>query len=264
MPTFCQNFQAHALNRDTKQFVRLRCKQWSCEFCAGLNRYIWRKHIASVVRVRGYENWSLVTVTARAKAHKHGTTLETIIKSWDKLIKRLKRAWGNFEYLRVYEKHESGQFHAHMLINYKPDDATDAKKYQAVGKGRRYRGQAHKELKRACWGSGLGYICDFSPIDTDGLEGEHAINRVAYYVTKYLTKNLANVPKGTRRIQPSLGIGKPRGIDGAGGKWEAKLFLYEHDIDELGVIEDVSRKHLVSYDDFDSIEVYPNPTLDDY
>jgi len=237
--------------------------------------------LRSVVSAYGVEGWSLVTVTARGRSHRHGTTLEDIIKNWDKLLKRLKRAWGNFEYMRVYEKHASKndkhgkpqkpRFHGHMLIRFTPPDKELASAYQTYGyalkdgtwaKGKRYRGIAHRQLKNACFGSGLGYIVDLSPITVKGTENdEHAINLVVFYITKYLTKNLSGLPKGTRRIQTSRAIGRPKS-GGDGGDYKIKYYLSIDDIARFGVIEDASRGHSVSFDDFHESDIYPPDSIE--
>lgn len=267
MTLFCQNFQAHAFSPSNKTFIRLRCKKWDCSFCGGLNRYIWRKHLRAYVSVVGFENWSLVTVTARSKAHKHHTTMQSIIGSWDKLLKRLKRSWGSFDYVRVYERHESGEFHAHMLVRYYPDDVAESGAWRTYGYkdkqgfwrvGKRYRGKAHGALKRASFGVGLGYICDFSPVLVESTEDkEHAINRVVFYITKYMTKTLDNLPKGTRRIQTSRAIGSPKGEGDGTQDYSVKFYLSIDDVAEHGTIVDLTRKHDVSFDDFLEHATYP-------
>ena len=278
---FCENFKAHALSSTEKKFIRLRCKKWDCDYCASLNRFLWRRHMRAVVDAYGVEGWSLVTVTARGRSHRHGTTLEDIIRNWDKLMKRLKRAWGSFEYMRVYEKHasksdkqgkqEKPRFHGHMLVRFTPCDKDDVDAYQTYGfaradgtwaKAKRYRGIAHRQLKKACFGVGLGYIVDFSPITVVGTENnEHAINLVVFYITKYLTKNLSGLPKGTRRIQTSRAIGRPRG-GGDGGDYKLKYYLSIEDIAQLGAIEDASRGHSVTFDDFFDSDTYPPDSID--
>lgn len=254
---FCQKLRLHALSVDRSLLVRLRCKMWGCPYCTSINRKMWQIHLKKKLPPLG-NAWSMVTVTARAKNHRFGTTLEVVIANWDKLLKRLKRAWGNFQYVRVYERHKSGEFHAHMLISYLPDDCENEAKYKIIRGKRRYRGEAHKTLKFASWGVGLGFIVDFSPILHAGINDvNHQLNRVVSYVTKYMTKSLQDMPLGTRRVQTSRLIGSVKTESNNDDVWLARHFIYEGDITILGKIEDVSRKHVVSYDDFLEHDVYP-------
>lgn len=254
---FCQRLRLHALSVDRGVLIRLRCKQWGCEYCTPVNRKQWQVHLKKKIPPIGNE-WSMITVTARPKAHRFGTTLESIISNWDKLLKRLKRAWGEFQYVRVYEKHKSGEFHAHMLLSYLPSDASLETAYKVIKGKLRYRGTAHKILKYATWNVGLGFIVDFSPILHIGItDVNHQINRVVSYVTKYMTKSLADMPKGTRRIQTSRRIGSVKEDSKNNDEWLARHFVYESDIDHFGKIEDVTRKYTVTYDDFEENQVYP-------
>ena len=245
---------------------------WDCSYCAKYNAYLWRKCLREHIARCGYDGWALVTITARGRAHRNSTTLETIIKNWDRLMKRLFRVWGKKPYMRVYERHITGEFHAHMLIRHLPEDANDAKAYQRIGKKgkdgeivatKRYRGIAHKQLKRAAFGSGLGFICDFSPVLMDGVKDEaHAANRVVAYITKYLVKGFGGgLPKGTRRIQTSRDIGTPNSGK-AGGDYHMIYYLSIADIAIQGAIEDVSRKKVVTFDDFLEHDVYPPENIE--
>jgi len=269
---FCQNFQAHALDINAKKLFRLRCKQWDCAYCAKFNNWIWRRHLREYVNAVGYEGWSLLTITARGKAHRNSSTLEAIVKNWDRLMKRLTYSWGKKPYVRVLEMHKSGEFHAHLLIRYMPPDASDGKKYRTYGKknqhgeivkARRYRGIAHIQLKSHAFGVGLGFICDFSPIlMTETEDDSHRVNRVVAYITKYLTKGFsAGLPKYTRRIQTSREIGSPKG-DKNGSRLDLVYYLSIHDIGNFGAIEDVSRSHMVTFDDFLESDTYPPDSIE--
>lgn len=254
---FCQKLRMHALSVDRSILVRLRCKQWGCDYCTQVNKKMWQVHLKKKLPQLG-TSWSMVTVTARSKAHRFGTTLEAIIANWDKLMKRLKRIWGNFEYVRVYERHKSKEFHAHMLVSFFPEDGNELTKYKLIKGKKRYRGTAHKQLKYASFEVGLGFIVDFSPIRHDGIEDTlHRVNRTVAYITKYMTKDLQDMPHGTRRVQTSRKIGSVKQESNNDDVWIPRHFIYEKDIEDLGKIEDVSRKHLVTFDDFHDRETYP-------
>jgi hypothetical protein len=251
MSDFCTRFSGILLNRtdDAKWLLfRGRCKQWSCDACAQWNKSLWKQHLLkSIGRIGGY--WSMVTITASSYSHKKGNTLEAIIKNFDKLSKRLKRAWGKYEYVRVYEKHKSGQFHVHLLVSWIPVDAWDASAYKTAKKGRKsYRGVAYAPLKEDCAQCGLGWCVDIAPIKGDGLEGGNVIFAVSY-VVKYLGKQLGvDMPKFTRRIQSSIGVGSANMRSKTDG-WELRAGI---PIDALAnrEIYDLSRRKRLDVVDF--------------
>jgi len=271
---YCQFFKQHALNKERLMLVRLRCKKWDCPYCAQINAYKWRMAIKARIESVGFDGWALLTVTARGKAHRHGTTLQKIMASGDRFFKRLRRAFGNFDYVRVYERHKSGNFHMHILARISPDDIADMRVWRSYGrtnddgviiKETRYRGMAHILLKKAAFGVGLGYICDFSPIILSGIDDEnHAINTVVYYVTKYLTKDIqGNFPKGTRRVQASKNFKFNKVNVNDEGRWEKVLQVYYTDVLKLGDIRDLTRKRLIDIELFEILGVGALPIYDD-
>jgi hypothetical protein len=72
-----------------------------------------------------------------------------------------------------------------------------------------------------------------------------------------MTKNLADMPKGTRRIQTSRLIGSVKEDSANNDTWLPRHFVYETDIDHFGKIDDLTRKYVVTYDDFEESKVYP-------
>lgn len=271
---FCQKFKQHAINRDRGMLIRLRCKQWSCDYCAEINCYKWRIAMKERITITGAGGWSLLTITARGRAHKHGITLDNLMKNGDKLFKRLRRAWGNFDYVRVYEKHKSGAFHMHILARVSPSDIDDAGAWQTYGKrlddgtivkGKRYRGAGHRTLKKASFGVGLGYICDFSPIDVSKADDDnHAVNLVIHYITKYLTKALqALFPKGVRRVicSSKFKLNKPDVNDA--GAWQMISQIPYTDILILGTVRDIARKRIITIELYEALQVGALPIHDE-
>lgn len=254
--------------------VRLRCKKWDCDHCSKINAYKWRLAIKARVQEVGVNGWALLTVTARRKNHKHGTTLTAIMSSGDKFFKRLRRAFGNFDYVRVYERHKSGNFHMHILAHISPKDIEDMSKWRTFGKTqedgtiiikKRYRGEGHVTLKKASFGSGMGFICDFSPISVKHFDDDnHAINTVIFYITKYLTKDLqGSFVKGVRRVQASQKF-KPNAINvNDEGVWKRVIQVYYTDVLKIGDIRDLSRKRLITIALFEELGVTALPLYDD-
>lgn len=176
--------------------------------------------------------------------------------NWARLRKRLKRSFGDFSFVRVYEQHESGEFHIHAVITYAPKDTwtdenkrTDKWHVDDEKKRWRYRGEAYQTLLHHVKELGLGYICDFTPLlNTDALGG---VNGIVKYITKYMTKSNILIAY-VRRIQTSPKIGSPkkrRAIDD-NETWELKRRLNLDDIFIHGEIRDLSRKKLIDFHDF--------------
>ena len=271
---FCQSFKQHAFNEKRRMLVRLRCKMWDCDYCSQINAYKWRMAIRARIAEVGADGWAFLTVTARGKAHRHGTTLTALMSNSDRFWKRFRRAFDNPDYLRVYERDSKGAVHMHILTRVSPSDIGDKKAWRTYGqrqadgtivKKMRYRGIGHIALKKASFGTGLGYICDFSPISVKHLEDDnHAVNTVIFYITKYLTKSLqASFPKGTRRVQASQKFKHNKVNVNDEGVWKLVVQVYYTDVLELGDIRDLTRKRLINIELFEELGVTALPLYDD-
>lgn len=258
---YCENFRGIVVSEQQKTLLvgRMRCKQWSCDYCSQKNRQIWRAHLLDYA-VKNPALWSFLTITATGGAHRRHVSLENITENFDKLMKRLKRAWGNFEYVRVYERHQSGEFHAHLLITVMPSDAYDKKAYRHDKKRGKsvYRGTHYKTLKMACFECGMGFMVDYTPLvdltQNTAFLPHHAVG----YVTKYLTKSIGGeMPKGTRRIQTSRAISTPK--DEPVNTWRIKSGIYLDDVMKYETVIDLSTGYTVTSDDFlDGKHIYPS------
>ena len=162
----------------------------------------------------------------------------------------------------------------HILAFFKPPDVADPRKWRTFGKRlpdgtiikkRRYRGWGHVTLKTAAFGAGLGYICDFSPIDTTATDDDaHAVNTVIHYVTKYLTKaTQGDLPKGTRRVQASqkFKVGVVNVNDD--GTWRLAAQVYYTDVLRIGDVRDLSRHRVITIELFETLGVGALPLWDD-
>jgi hypothetical protein len=262
----CHKLQLLGVDFDNRNIVHLRCGQWDCDYCSAVNRKRWRAFLyAKLPSVSTV--WSFVTITCDSDAHANGVTLDYIIANFDKLSKRLKRAWGNYPYIRIYERHKSGQFHAHLLVGYLPSDYMDKNAYKRVfnpktrKSTKRYRGTAYQDLLNACAAVGFGKMCDFTPLQnvTDATKPLD-VKVVTTYVTKYMSKNLSHLPKGTRRIQCSRDIGGLPDTDGNG------VYIKRHavtvdDVITHGVLTDINYKIKTDSDVFGTHDHYPPLTF---
>ena len=138
----------------------LRCRRWSCEYCAQLNR---RRVIAIAVAAKPR---ALLTLTVSSKQYPDADDAAEALKRGLRLLRlRLERhsRLTNFHFLAVFERHKSGHPHLHLLIrgNFIP-----------------------WKLLRRWWEEITGSThIDIRKIDTRG--------KAAFYVAKYIGKDLA-------------------------------------------------------------------------
>lgn len=239
----CKNFSSLLVTEpdhtNDMLVARARCKQWSCEYCARVNQVIWRSWIIKRIAELGGK-WVFVTITAHEKAHKAGRSIENLRDGWNKLYHRLRRKYTpqKPEYVRVFEKHQSGQFHIHAIIRIDPSE--DNKEYKTSPTSR--LPQLTRWLKSNARECGLGYQCHAVKIPDNG-----SGTLVATYITKYMTKdaqNLGDMPKSLHRIQTSNGIGavKP---DAPKYGWRLRAGVYKPDVTEHDKVVDISSGEVI-------------------
>ena len=207
--SFCPNFSLVVWKKTSENLytmVRLRCKSWQCPYCASKNRELWRSHLKKRIgRIGG--SWWFVTITAHEYHRTRESSLENLRSGLDTLLKRLRRVYGRIDYVRVYEVHEKGAFHAHLVIQ-----GLSARLARlAAGNGEIYYRPFHTIPATRSWGiqtwfrrtardTGMGFMVDVQSVET--------IPQVVNYVCKYMTKEAQNFNvKGLRRIQASERIG---------------------------------------------------------
>lgn len=282
---FCPNMKLimiaeHAANPKVIDMVHVRCKQWSCEFCAQRNATAWKNHL--LTRMARYdfigEQWCLITITAHENAHKAGPiyTLKNLQRGWTKLYHRLKR-WNKvaFEFVRIFEKHTNGEYggyHMHILASC--GDAwvywrTEIEKvYAREERARALKLKPRKRLKKEKspyrWikdnaaSLGMGNQADFSYVG-------RTTAGTARYATKYIAKQIEilEFPPRMRRIQASRGLTLPkRNKTGNIRKWRAKSAIYRDDVLSFDKIYDMTARHVVTIeDDFSNGEMWYPPEL---
>lgn len=162
-----------------------RCGQWSCPYCADLNRDEW-----AYVGTFGALNLpshapQLQFVTITSRGYVSAVQSIAIFKTaWPKLIRRIAyRQDSKPEYLLIPEHHKSGKLHAHFLIT------------SVYHSQHWWHDQAFL--------TGLGYQAKAKPV-RDPVEAGH-------YVTKELTKQLTGRPwpRSFRRVRHSQGWPMP-------------------------------------------------------
>lgn len=223
---FCPHFNMVAYKEVTPgQIVmfRLRCKSWQCDYCAKINRSEWMKHLRKMIP-RTADNWWFVTVTAHEKTRSEEMSLNNIRSNMDRLFKRVRRVWSNVQYVRVYEKHKKGAYHAHMAVSgltlrvqryVTPNHMVTWR--PAIQERNKGNISVRTWWRRTCRSLGMGYEVDVQEISEVG--------RVTQYLIKYLTKaSQGYYAKGLRRIQTSQRLGSPRRASEDGWTVGARVF----------------------------------------
>lgn len=239
------------MSGNERRLVRLRCKQWTCEYCAAKNREIWRaKLIHHINETKGA--WAWITLTAHSKKRGERASIKNLREGWTKIYNKLKYKFGGFSYARIYEKHQDGSYHIHAIISISFDDIHE--RQSSDGSTTTYSlwlAQAAKDAK-------IGYYTHAANIPTEF--SQHA-GFIASYITKYIVK-LDTVTKNelgrVRHIQVSQNwIEKEVVVSGA---WAFKSGVYLDDIvelDEGNYYKDINTQHIITIEDFKDTYIYP-------
>jgi hypothetical protein len=187
-----------------------------------------------------------MTITAHKNAHKANKSLVNIQNGWKRLVERIKRRCNyKLHYVRVYEQHKSGEIHAHFIINWTPSDYKEP--VEKNGPGSQW-------LKDAAAECGMGYITHIKEIK--GRPG-----KVVNYITKYMTKELQDIPKGIRRVQTTQRFKQPAEGYDSDYVWRLFVKFTIHDLKaywRLGIEPiDIDRGIPVTYDDFNETDYSP-------
>lgn len=269
----------YADNPLAMDMVHVRCKQWSCPYCAPANASKWKNHL--LAKLSGYElrdmSWVMLTITAHPNAHKAGPvyTIKNILRAWPRLYARLKRYnGGRFEYVRVFEQHPDGKYfgyHMHIVCSMGDTILAKMHEYQAVlereSRARDQKKRPRKRLKREisplqwlkdnCVNLGLGHQVDITGIGRDPA-------KTAFYMTKYISKQfeVMEMPVYARRIQTSRKLAPKRPNTGNIRHWRAKSGIFRDDVMRMEKIYDMTAKHIISIeDDFSNGELWYPPEL---
>lgn len=196
----------------TALMTRLRCKQWSCEYCAEKNKKTWQYWL--IKRLPEVSNtWYLVTLTADKDIRTTRGSLENIRQNIDRLIKRAKRVFGDdIEYARVFEMHPTSEaIHVHFIMSglspYVVNGCSVKLRPMSIGtltrKGHVGTWSVNTWFKKTCGDIGMGYIADVKILTGD-------VTSVAFYITDYLTKDQQKIEVPyLRHVQVTKGIGSP-------------------------------------------------------
>jgi len=258
--SYCSGFRGIAVTdfKDGRGIIRLRCKQWSCEYCAKANQSMWRNHLLKTMTPIS-DHWTMLTVTCMGDDHRNMVTLKRLMTNFDRLMKRLKRDYGKFEYVRVYEQHKSGEFHMHILASIQIESEISEWCYDEQGRIK-YVGIHYQTILAHVMDCDLGEIFDCKPIVDESGNNASSVYAVRY-ISKYLTKAIgATMPKGTRRIQTSQKIGSPKITSAL--EWKMKSGVYIDDIESSNWYDMNKQGAKITYDDFTEWFIYPSELTD--
>jgi hypothetical protein len=225
--SYCKRIKGILLSHDLRigliSLVRISCKQWGCPCCAQKNARNWRAYLLDTFNKKfGHEKWCFLTITANKGAHAHSSemTIRNLQQVWKPLYDRLLRRYGKgLQYVRVFEQHESGKFHMHILLNIGAQ--YDEKKFVIKTKDDEFNHPDCQWLSDTCASLGGGWRVHIRRVWDNKAKTEN-VGLVVGYILKYMGKKMANFkfPKHQRRIQTSRKIGSPQTNAKGTGTWE--------------------------------------------
>lgn len=256
---FCTHYPLCAFARVSSHrvlFTRLRCGQWSCEYCAQKNRDIWTAHLLTrLPEISDY--WWFITLTAHEHLRSAAASLKNIRDNLDKLFKRLRRIFKHVHYVRVYEKHPTSEArHAHLVVcglspflvveNTRSGDTSFIPLLQRQKRAGTW--SLKTWFKKTARVLGMGYQVDCQKIAVAG----DAIR----YVTKYLTKSFQDLhEKGLRHVQTSREIGSP--ANEVAFDWKVVSFVTARDFRAGDTVLDLQTGELLDTEYFSEHDYYP-------
>jgi hypothetical protein len=168
--------QGTSLDGATNRFIRLNCKCWDCKYCGSRRAKRYRRAIALWAERLNLNR--LATLTLDPKKLNGEDSTKYLNRTFAKLRSVLQREYGkSITFIRILEYQKNGTAHFHLLLNCYIDQGWLKAKWQAIGGG---------------WHVDIRLV---------------EIQRVARYVSKYLSKELLlSAPKGSRRVTTSRDI----------------------------------------------------------
>lgn len=232
--------------------ARGRCWRWTCEYCADINRQLWKRHIERGVGATHRKYWWFVTLTASSEAHWTGNTVDNLQKAWKRLYDRLNRKFWAYRavYCWVFEPHESGELHIHALMSFNA---------RAAGMKRGELDKDGNDIEVTRWFKdnmaqlGAGYQASCKPLDSSS-----SIKKRVRYVTKYMTKQTQSAfsdRKRFRYIHCSQNFGALRQKSEL--KWNISSGVYRGDLRFFQHIRDTNKNKILTEQDFDGNKAYP-------
>jgi hypothetical protein len=149
-------------------------------------------------------------------------TIRNLQQVWKPLYDRLRRRYKKrLEYVRIFEQHESGCYHMHILLNCGLE--YDKHAFIIGNKDDELRHPECNWLSDTCAELGGGWRVHIRRV-WDDIARTSNVGLVVGYILKYMGKGLGGMffPKHQRRIQTSRAIGSPATNAKGIGTWEHK------------------------------------------
>lgn len=253
----CENFRFFVLKKPQDAMpivIEAGCGRWDCDQCSLYLRDKWRSHLKKrILAMPG--QWWFLTLTAHSKKRTAAQSIANLRRLLDLLLKRMRRLFGRIDYVRVFEKHRSGAFHAHMVLRgVSPFVAVRRTKKRTIFSPLDVRDQKAGAwtfktwLAKASYSLKAGYSVAAKPIANTA--------QIVGYVTKYMTKSAQMFEiKGLRRVQCSQSIGSPN--KRGSGDWLPIGRVYALDVN-YGRFRDVTNKLIITAAYWREHTVYPD------
>lgn len=257
----CPNIRMLVTSTDAKPgrltVARVRCKQWSCDFCAKRNLAAWRAHLGKTFSRKFPDTkWCFMTITL--PPHMHGRDdkgVPELQRIWKRLYDKLRRKYDEkISYVYFYEQHKSGTFHIHALISL---GATyDLSPLLYVFKEPHKYHPMHRWLKDTNASLRGGHQTDIRRVY--GRDGSSDASAAVMYALAYFAKMKTwdGFKKHARRIGVSQDIGGLPKAQKTLYKWEVRQYLTLADLARHGTIHDTSIGRDIGRGDF-SYGFYP-------
>lgn len=255
-PMWCDNFKriltSESENGDLL-VTRTRCKMWTCPYCANINREQWKARLINHINHSGIDQWGWFTITAHSNMRGDKLSLSNLRGAWDKLMKRMKRHYGEFDYCRVFEPHKDKSFHAHAIVSFWFDDIQQRKSRKTDGIV-----NYSEWMKKTAIDLSLGWYTH-----ADNCHYMAHGGFVASYVTKYIVKlspDAKNELGRIRHIQCSQGWTKLQNESEL--HWELGYFVTKQDYEWYkqngNRVIDIQTGEILTNATFAQSVVYPN------
>lgn len=259
MKPHCEFFSLVVFKQTTPNTVlmkRLRCGSWQCPYCAKENRRLWADHLKRRLP-QVSPTWWFITLTAHQNKRTPENSLDNIRSNIDRLFKRLRRIYAKIDYVRVYEVHKQGAFHAHLVVSGLSErvqaftSRTGAIGFRATVSDRGNGNWSIKTwLSRTCHDLQMGYKVDVQKVAE--------LSQVVRYVVKYLTKAAQNFTvRNLRRVQTSQRVG---GLRRRGdGTWRVAARVFRQSVPPGAHLYDADKRLQIPDTYWQSHLTYPEP-----
>lgn len=253
----CPNVRRLMKSRDYKPgrltIARVRCKQWTCEFCAQRNLNAWRRHLIKRFQEAVFgKSWCFLTITVPPSLHGQPVKSVAVLQQvWKRLYDLLRRKVNEkVSYVYMYEAHKSGTYHLHALVSI--GHIYDKTPLVFVWRFPLDHHPLQRWLKDTLPALGAGYIVDLRRVySVYGLnDGVSAILYSIKYMAK--SKEWKNFKKHARRIGVSTDIGGlPKPPKSEFG-WTTVPWLRIEEFYSEGIVHDLSIRRDITKEDFEN------------